>query len=264
MISLDFRTKKNGVPILSKKEIEDIAEQVLYSYKPTLVTEPGVLDVELFVESYAGLEMDYKDLTHDGSILGMIVFNDCHIPVYDAEREKAKRIPINEKTIIVDNRLLEEDQLRRGRFTLAHEAAHWFLHRHLYLQDKSQISIFDVMKIEDKKLPLIKCRTSDIESNGRKELGTDDDWMEWQADYLASTILMPQRAFSKVVKGKFQSAKIREGCYPLGTDFEKDLWVDVMARELADLFDVSVTAAKIRLKSLGFVIEQQDHQQHLF
>ena len=61
LISLDFRTKKNGVPILSKKEIEDIAEQVLYSYKPTLVTEPGVLDVELFVESYAELEMDYKD-----------------------------------------------------------------------------------------------------------------------------------------------------------------------------------------------------------
>jgi Zn-dependent peptidase ImmA (M78 family) len=120
------------------------------------------------------------------------------------------------------------------------------------------------MKIEDKKLPLIKCRTSDIESNGRNELSTDDDWMEWQADYMASTILMPQQAFSRVVKNKFQSAKIKEGCYQLGTDFEKDLWAEVMARELADLFDVSITAAKIRLKSLGFIKKQQDHQQHLF
>ncbi|QSX09567.1 ImmA/IrrE family metallo-endopeptidase [Alkalibacter rhizosphaerae] len=264
MISLDFKTKRNGVPVLSRKEIESMAEAVMYSYKPSLVTDPGVLDVELFVENYAELEMDYKDLTHDGSILGMIVFNDCHIPVYDSERNKAKRIPVNEKTIIVDNMLLEDDQRRRGRFTLAHEAAHWILHRHLYLKDKSQISLFDVMDVAQQNLPLIKCRTVDIESHRNKDFKTDEEWMEWQADYLASTMLMPKKAFCKVASGKFQAAKIQIGYCKLGTDFETDIKAELIACEIADIFDVSLTAAKIRLKGLGFIKDQKDHQQSLF
>jgi hypothetical protein len=86
MIRVDFRTKKNGVPILSKDEIEYIAEAVLRDYKPELLDNPGVMDVEHFSECYASLEMDYKDLTHDHSILGMTVFNNCYIPVYEGHR----------------------------------------------------------------------------------------------------------------------------------------------------------------------------------
>lgn len=262
LISLDFRTKKNGVPILSRREIEDIAEQVIHSYKPKLVNSPGVLDVELFIENYAELEMDYQDLTHDGSILGMTVFNDCRIPVYDAENEKAVRMTVNEGTVLIDNSLLESDQLRRGRFTLAHEAAHWLLHRQMYLENKNQISLFEALEMEEKKLPVIKCRTSDIESKGKKELVTDDEWMEWQADYMASVLLMPRKAFSSLVKEKFKSAKIDKNFYRLGTDFETDLWAEAMAYEMADFFEVSVTAAKIRLKNLGFIKDQQDRQQY--
>ena len=106
MIQLDFRRKKNGVPILSKKDIEDIAEVIIQDYKPKILDEPCSLDIELFSESYTELEMDYQDLTHAQSILGMVVFNDCRIPVYDAEKEKAKRIMVHEGTILIDNSLL--------------------------------------------------------------------------------------------------------------------------------------------------------------
>lgn len=37
---------------------------------------------------------------------------------------------------------------------------------------------------------------------------------------------------------------------------------EVMAYETADFFEVSVTAAKIRLKNLGFIKDQQDRQQY--
>lgn len=260
MIQLDFRRKKNGVPILSKKDIEDMAEVIIQDYKPKILNEPCSLDIELFSESYTGLEMDYQDLTHDQSILGMMVFNDCRIPVYDAEKEKAKRIMVHEGTILIDNSLLEDDQIRRGRFTLSHEVSHWFLHRKIYCIDKNQISLFDVLQEESQ--PFIKCRTIDIECSGRRELVTDDDWMEWQADHMASALLMPKRAFSDAAKKKFKSAGITKGFYKMGTNFEQDLWAEVMSFELADLFDVSRVAARIRLKNLGFIKDERESMQY--
>ena len=36
MISFDFRSKANGVPILSKENIEYIAERIIRDYKPEI------------------------------------------------------------------------------------------------------------------------------------------------------------------------------------------------------------------------------------
>mgnify|MGYP001314589860 CR=1 FL=1 len=257
MIQVDFKTKKNGVPILSKDEIDNIAEAVLRDYKPKLLDNPGALDVEHFLEYYAALEMDFKDLTHDRSILGMTVFNNCYIPVYDQENDQKKEIPVDEGTILIDNSLLEDSRLiRRGRFTLGHEVAHWLLHRQIYAVNRNQISLFDDLKEE--KQPVIKCRTTDIECTGKKRLVTDDDWMEWQADNMASALLMPKKVFAKLVESEFKSAGINDGYYQIGTDFEKDLRADVLSYKLADIFCVSVTAVKIRLKNLSFIRDHQD------
>lgn len=264
MITLDFRKKKNGVPILSKEKIEVLAQRVINSYKPIRNLEVGALDLEHFIECYMGLDMDYKDLSHNRSILGMMVFDNCNVPVYDVDRDKAKYIPVDEGTIIIDNSLLEEEQLRRGRFTLAHEAAHWFLHRQIYQKNKNQISLFDTLEVKEKELPVIKCRTSDIENIGKRKLSTDNEFMEWQADYMASVLLMPKNSFTKVTREKFKSSRITKGFYEMGTNFETDLWAEAMAYELADIFEVSVTAVNIRLKNLGFIREQEDKRGSLF
>ncbi|MBU5227041.1 hypothetical protein KQI36_10360 [Clostridium senegalense] len=42
----------------------------------------------------------------------------------------------------------------------------------------------------------------------------------------------------------------------------KDLWEEVLPYELADIFDVSVTVAKIRLKNLGFICEKQGNHEY--
>lgn len=264
MIKLNFRKKENGVPILSKQEIEDLAVGVLGSYKPDLVDKPGVLDMELFIENYAELDMDYQDLTHDSSILGMTVFNDCSIPIYDAKNDKAKRIEVREGTVIIDNSLLLEGKSRRERFTLAHESAHWFLHRQIYLKDNNQINLFDILDKEQKKIPVIKCRTSDIAGGSSRSLNTDNDWLEWQADYMASALLMPKNSFAKIARDKFKSAKISKGFYQIGRSFQMDLWIEGTTRELADIFQVSFAAAKIRLKNLGFIRDENNQEQNLF
>lgn len=250
MINFSFNSKANGVPILSKDDIEYIAGMILEDYKPSLLSEPAALDVEHLSECYAGLEVDYKDLTHNRSILGMIVFNDGYVPVYDAERNKAERLAVEEGTILIDSSLLEDDQRRRGRFTHCHEVAHWFLHRNKYLVDKNQLNLFDLMPEE--RITAIKCRTTDIESTGRKQLVTDDDWMEWQADYLASALLMPEKPLQEAIARYSRYLGIDKLYDKNGkVDIYTGFWSDGVASFIADSFDVSLTAAKIRLKNIA-------------
>ncbi|MFA9423470.1 MAG: ImmA/IrrE family metallo-endopeptidase [Sedimentibacter sp.] len=127
------------------------------------------------------------------------------------------------------------------------------------MTNKNQLSLFDVL--EEQKQPVIKCRTCDIENTGRKKLVSDDDWIEWQADYMASALLMPKAVFTRIARDKFKSAGIEECYYVIGRDFEKDIWVDDLSYEIAELFDVSVTAARIRLKNLNFIRDINESQQ---
>lgn len=227
MINLKFRTKSNGVPILSKDDMDFMAENLLRDYNEQTLSEPSPVDIETFAEFYLGLQMDFQDLTHNGSILGMMVFNECKVPVYDAKNQEAKYIPVGEGTVLIDNSLLKEDKKRRGRFTLGHESGHWLFHRKKYWVDPNQLSIFNVDKIE----PVIKCKTVNVESIVQKNrFNSDDDWMEWQADYMSSALLMPKVTFMMAVKELFQQAGIQEGYFEKGQDGDLDMWAVVYCR----------------------------------
>lgn len=256
MKSLSFKKKANGVPILSKSDMEDIAGSIIGDYKSILLKDPMTMDIEHFIECYADLQLDYQDLTHDQSILGMTIFNDGYVPVYDIEKNKAKRLSVDEGTIIIDNFLLNQEQQRRGRFTLAHEVSHWILHRHIYLENKNQLSLFDT----ETKTAFIKCRSIDIENSKKRYLGTDDDWMEWQADHLASTLLMPYRPFAEIAVSKLKAIGINK-VYQMGTDYDTDVALSVIPYEIGEIFDVSATAANIRLKGLGYIRECEESLQ---
>lgn len=262
MINLKFRSKSNGVPILSKDEMDSMAELILNDYDQKLLSEPSAIDIESFAEFYVGLQMDYQDLSHNGSILGMIVFNECRVPVYDASKQEAKYIPVSEATVLIDNSLLEEDKKRRGRFTLGHETSHWLLHRKKYWVNPDQLSILGTESAE----PVIKCKTVNVESMAQKNgLSSDDDWIEWQADYMSSAFLMPKSNVSTLVKESFNRLGIKKGYYEKGEDDDLDIWVEnFLPPMIAETFDVSLQAATIRLKSLKLVREKPLIQQLKF
>ncbi|QAT61996.1 ImmA/IrrE family metallo-endopeptidase [Acidilutibacter cellobiosedens] len=256
MIKLNFKKRENGVPILSRMEIENIAERILKDYDNKILSKPNSLDIEDFVEIYLDLYMDYKDLSNNQSILGMTVFNDCYVTIYDPENNDVKDIPVREGTIFIDNSFLNSNQIGRKRFTLGHEASHWLLHKFKYGFDSNQMTFLD--ESPQKLVPVTKCRKDNIERSANivRKLVSDDDWVEWQADYLASTLLMPKATFSRVVKKKFIEKGITKGYYEYNNDKNLDLWINTVVSELADIFNVSITAAKIRLKNLEFVKEK--------
>jgi hypothetical protein len=211
--------------------MDSIAEAILHDYNKKVLCEPSALDIEQFAEFYLGLEMDYQDLTHNRSLLGMMVFNNCQVPVYDATMQEAKYISVREGTALIDNSLLEEGQKLTARFTVGHEASHWIFHRKKYGVDPNQMAKF--FSREEKVEPIIRCKTANVEDIAQYNLfSTDDDWMEWQADYMSSALLMPKETFGMVVQEQFKQVGILERYYEKGQDIDRLSITQVILRAI--------------------------------
>lgn len=244
MFSPLYGTDNNGVPILSKSEIDIIAEQFIKEFCPSALKEPKAIDIDLFSMDYLKLEEDFQYLSHCGVYLGMMVFNDTNkIPVYNPDNNRAEYAAAKKGTIIIDNTLLEEDQERRYRFTMAHECGHWIFHRNKFMYNPNQISLF-----EQPKQAVFKCRTVSLEGKAKPYTEwNDNDRMEWQANYTSSALLMPRSMILKMYN-----------CSLLKQSREKNRNIGILSQQLfvariSNLFNVSNQAAEIRLKNLGII-----------
>ncbi len=231
-----LKVKQNGVPVLSKNDINIIGENYVRDFQPGVLTAPGPVDIESFIECYLGMTPDYQYLSHNGIYLGMTVFNDTdRVVIFSPESNRAEYISAKAHTCIIDPRLLESNQSHRYRFTLGHEGGHDILHTGYYSFNPDQVTMFD-----DPPEPMIKCRV-DNTSTGRKDpkLWDDHDTMEWQANYLSSAILMPESAV-KLVAGRHKERIIGL----------RDI---AIANDVAATFNVSLEAASYRLVDLGLI-----------
>ena len=226
-----FRAKRNNVPIVSKKDLDNIGERLVGDFRPEAMLQPMVIDIDRFVERYLGMKLDYRYLSHCGCYLGMTVFNDTdRVPIYNPERNCAEYMSASAGTLLVDSSLLLESQEHRYRFTVGHEGGHQILHTSYFGYDPNQTSF-----LEDR-APMVQCRI-DTRNMPRKPVSewTDRDTMEWQANYLSSAVLMPKRMVTRVVD------KVQQGNYA------------EMILLVSEAFNVSLEAAQIRLKDVGSI-----------
>lgn len=226
------------MPILSKPEIDAIAENFISDFNPEAMEKPMEIDIDSFALNYLSLKQDFQYLSHNGIYLGMTVFNDTNkVPVYVPETNTAEYVSAKARTVI-DNNLLEEDQEYRYRYTMDHEGGHDILHRPYFSYDPNQISFFDADVAE----PLIQCRA--IPLNGKVKpvsQWNDKDSMEWQANYLSSALLMPKAMVFKLINSlSYQQDILRSYTYVHG---------------VSNTFNVSWQAAVNRLRCLGIIKE---------
>ena len=233
-----FRSKKNGVPVLSKDELDIMAERFLADYDHRLLQVPMALDIDSFALNHLGLKQDFQFLSHNGIYLGMTVFNDTNkVPVYSPETKRAEYISAKARTIIIDNDLLQEEQEVRYRFTMGHEAGHDIFHSAYYAYNPNQISLFD--RGDE---PLVVCRAVNTTVQKPVDLWTDHDTMEWQANYFSAALLMPKSVVISLIKSLPEENII----------FRNAVYV----HELVEKFNVSWQAAEIRLKGLGIITKK--------
>lgn len=254
-MEIDIPRRSNGLPLLYKSDIEEIAELYLGDFNSQILEEPMPTPIEEFLENYLHLEMDYADITPDGSVLGLTAFDNGLLTVYDSEHNKDRDIYVKKGTVIIDNSLLVEEQEGRCRFTCGHEGGHWICHREMFKSNENQLNIFDMLN--SRKAKSIKCLKRNFENYSfKRTFKTDNDWMEWHANYMSSCLLMPKKTFKIAAHNIFKETGIYNDYIVLGQDFEIDELADEVPREISKVFDVSMQAASIRLKQLRLIREE--------
>jgi hypothetical protein len=166
------------VPFISTEILEHIARDVLRRFNNLyLLFEPQPVPIEQIIENVFGLTIEYMRLTVAGCELGRLVYDDGYSTRFNADTDKYELVRVTAGTMLIEALLLEAQSCYgRFRFTLAHELAHWILHKDLFTGTKLAASF-----------------TMDMPTKSR---------VEWQANYLAKAILMPsgqlKRAFYSV------------------------------------------------------------------
>jgi Zn-dependent peptidase ImmA (M78 family) len=215
------------IPWLPKKKINKKAEGVITDYELNvgLKVEPPI-PVEDIIERGLNLK------------LGFIDFEDKTGPadILGATYVKKRLVCFNKK-------LLQNKFEGRLNFTWAHEAGHWVLHRQLVVPETRKESAQGT----------ILCRTRDSKRP-----------IEWQADYFASCLLMPEKwvqdAFRKVyglrplkvcnVKSKLNGPLYFDPCIKNWQNIADSV------REAGGFSNVSKQAMIIRLQDLNLVINE--------
>lgn len=234
--ALDLRRKENGLSILSREDIENIAEGVLAEYRPASRKDNGVLDTVDFIENHLGLILKRRFIgTPDSGILGMIVMGElAEIPSFDPIGG-AQLLEETYGTVIIAPSLGGKRELPRRRFTEAHEAAHFILHGE-YFRKLGEGAV-------------IACRIApDIRLRPR----SDAEWMEYQADALAAALLMPRDRFVGTVYEVMKKNGIDRQYLTVGRYANRGRTREIVS-EIADRFQVSHQAVRIRLLHLGLI-----------
>lgn len=218
------------IDALSRENLEVEAYNFLNKYFQNALTEPTILDLENFIENVLNVSIDYQRLDSKQEILGVTVFKTGNLEIYDEQNCK-KQILVNKNTMIFNSDLASNLKLEgRFKFTLAHEIAHWILHKRYFFVDENQISLFDNLGEDD----FIKCLNRDEKDFVINRKRTPEEWLEWQADNFASSILMPKEVFLKY----YNSLK------------SKNISNYNIIESLSKLFGVSKQATQIRINVL--------------
>jgi len=224
---------------MKDQEFEDEAALLLaeYSRQHVAITAPPI-PVDDIVADYLRLSVFYKDLKKEfgvDDVLGALW--------------------VNKQQVDIDLALVPEDNpsmLGRYHFTLAHEAGHWRLHRHLFQRKANQLTLLP----DSVARPEYICRSSDTEP------------IEYQANRFASCLLMPRdmlkRAWhewhgsmSPIYLDELAAAYGQVPSSAKDDPITRKLFEDA-ARPLATTFEVSPDAMRIRLEDVKLLLRKKE------
>lgn len=215
---------------LSRNDLERIATRVFNDYKNLpRFTDQQVdhVDPEILACELCGLYIDHFHLSKDGLTLGMTAFKEVGVEVYDDSGQPFFYY-LDGRTLLIEKDLKDDPaQCGRYHFTTAHETAHQIL-AGLYPTDE-----------------VIQNRI--IYYRGRSPQYPIQDWVEWQADNLAASLLLP----IEVVLKALYRFDLEDGIEILNRIYRPKEYERFC--KMAEFLRVSKQAMAIRLKRLGLL-----------
>lgn len=240
---------RSDVPFLHEKQIEAEAEVLIGEYELHFqqIASPPV-PVDDMVELHLRLALEIKDMK------ALFPFADVHGAIWFEEA----KIGIDQ---VLDP---HTNPSRRGRyhFTLAHEVGHWRLHRQHYIKNPAERRLFG----DGSRRPDVVCRSTE-----RKKP------VESQADRFAANLLMPRKLIYaawtehcgndrpltlKDLRSQCANSLAADPFFYRGRILteqeEKDNAIkEEFCRPLAESFQVSPEAMRIRLETLNLYVTQK-------
>ena len=189
----------------------------------------GCFDIEGFITDGLRLPIVYERFAEDDP--GKIGFlADGRIPLFILKNGRKEAVIFPRNTIVIERALLRTEESGRRRFTLAHEAAHYIMNKHVPLQT-------------------VACFHSEYDnemSYSRGDMERLFSLNETLTNRLGTAILMPEWLVEKALK-KYNSGKPVQ-YYDTGV-FSQDTKLTV--QKMADSLGVSFSAVINRLRELN-------------
>ena len=220
------------VPIISRDQFEKEAERFLERYCPEAMEKPICLPIDQIAEEMKLKVIEDIPLSDELLYFGTVVFDDGNI------LDKHRKITIRNAqrgTVYLDPRVSYERSIGTRRTTLVHECFHWHRHQPYHV-------LMRMIGADDNLGRAIQCQIAAGSTDSDKWKAVD--WMEWQAKGVAPKILMP----AKTVRPLVDKLLIEFA----GNDPVSDSTFERNIDALADTYDVSRQAAKIRLIEQGY------------
>lgn len=221
------------IPIISKEKLDETANKLLEKFYPEALTNEVSID-PLLLATKMGLTVKLQHITPDFSIFGQVFFDACETTVFNKKTNQYEKLKVGKGTILVDPDAYFLRNLGSVNMTIVHECVHWALHRkayaleHLFNEEATQID----------------CLVRGGIKEGKSRTATG--WMEWQANSLASRILMPYQLAKRKAEEYLLKYRILRR-----TSSILDIMEPVI-EEMAAFFCVSRIAAKVRMIDLGY------------
>ena len=237
---LNYWQKANGMYILNKQQINQIAYVILEEYMPSANRIAQPVDIETLAEECLLLTIEEKMFGINDNILGLIALHDVDGITYLDDGLNPTKASLCAGTIIINSWLTAFKRYTCKRFTIAHECSHWILHRTYHSPTNQKY------QLRNQRSPYIACRSAAAEQTQRKFI-TDEDWEEWQANSLAAALLMPYKPFYLFAYDLIN----KTGRTFLSESIDRDC--NEIINKVAKRFEVSGTSVKIRMKQMSLI-----------
>lgn len=220
------------VPYVYAEDLEDKADEFLRTYCWEVINEPYPLPIDLILQR---MNLKKQMAPLKDNIFGKTIFVPVEHEVYDNQYNVTTE-EMRPGTILYNPDVFFMRNIGSVNNTIIHECVHWYLHS----------MFFELQKLLNGELSAISCEVD--EHQGEKSEGLEGalQWMEWQANAITPRILMPARSTKK---------KLNEILRRLHSEFPGQLesaHMEMAIKELADFYNVSKFAAKLRAIDLGY------------
>ena len=229
--------------IYPKEYLEQQADEINRKFYPERLIKIIKLDVYDLLEKL-GLDVEWKYISPNDNILGMIFFEDgCWYiwPNSDfKEEDKPRKEYFKKNTIVINQRLLDKNEVEREIFVCNHETMH-------SVKDKAFFRSRDIKELHI-------CRENDFSKTYWYEGMSLLDIVERQTNYLNAAVLMPR----DILKQEFFK-RLRYKNIP-NQPIEYKKYMSKCIKSLADDFGLNYNPVLYRLYDLNILKRKENIQ----